>query len=120
MDIKHTCPYIDLRSTPFLHFRQTVRDVMEAIQPGRMANARKGKLSRRLYRNKGPNHLIHLDGYDKLSPFGFYIHGAIDGWSRKLLWLEVASTNKAAICDFKLLSELCTPNRWHSKNNKNG
>ncbi len=23
--------------------------------------------------------LLDLDGYDKLSPFGFYIHGCIDG-----------------------------------------
>ncbi len=31
--------------------------------------------------------------YDKFKPYGFAIHGAIDGWSRKILWLKVASTN---------------------------
>lgn len=35
----------------------------------------------------------HIDGHDKLKPFGFSIHGCIDGFSRRLLWLEVASTN---------------------------
>ena len=31
--------------------------------------------------------------YDKLKPFGFPIHGAIDGYSRKIMWLEVARSN---------------------------
>ena len=35
-----------------------------------------------------------MDGYDKLKPFGFSIHGCIDGFSRRLIWLEVAATNK--------------------------
>ena len=26
-------------------------------------------------------------------PFGFCIHGAIDGYSRRVMWLDVASTN---------------------------
>ena len=28
---------------------------------------------------KGPNFIWHLDGYDKLSAYGFCIHGCIDG-----------------------------------------
>lgn len=32
-------------------------------------------------------------GYDKLKPYGFPIHGAIDGYSRRVLWLEVVKTN---------------------------
>ena len=31
-----------------------------------------------------------IDGYDKFKPFGFPIHGCIDGWSRKIMWLQVA------------------------------
>lgn len=37
--------------------------------------------------------MVSLTGYDKLKPFGFPIHGAIDGYSRKILWLEVARSN---------------------------
>lgn len=48
-------------------------------------------LSRRQYYNQGPNFLVHIDGYDKLKPFGFCIHGAICGFSRRILWLRVAS-----------------------------
>lgn len=36
-------------------------------------------LARRMYLNNGPNYLIHVDGYDKLKPFGFAIHGAMCG-----------------------------------------
>jgi hypothetical protein len=36
-------------------------------------------LKRRCYRNPGPNFCIHIDGYDKIKPYGFAIHGAIDG-----------------------------------------
>ncbi|KAL5506500.1 hypothetical protein EMCRGX_G008155 [Ephydatia muelleri] len=43
--------------------------------------------------SRGPNWCWHMDGYDKLKPFGFPIHACIDGFSRKILWLEVATTN---------------------------
>ncbi|XP_066025409.1 uncharacterized protein [Pocillopora verrucosa] len=34
-----------------------------------------------------------LSGYDKLKPYGFPIHGAVDGFSRRILWLEVTRSN---------------------------
>ena len=36
-----------------------------------------------------------MDGYDKLKPWGFPIHGAIDGFSRKILWLNVTRSNNS-------------------------
>ena len=47
------------------------------------------RLKRRQYVNPGPNFAWHIDGYDKLKPYGFAIHGAIDGFSCRILWLEV-------------------------------
>ena len=35
----------------------------------------------------------HLDGFDKLKPFRFAIHSAIDGYSRRILGLKVGQTN---------------------------
>ncbi|MEQ2258982.1 hypothetical protein XENORESO_005113 [Xenotaenia resolanae] len=35
----------------------------------------------------------HIDGYDKFKPFGIAISGCIDGFSRKMLWLEAHKTN---------------------------
>ena len=40
-----------------------------------------------------PNDIWHYDGYDKMKPFGFPIHGAVDGISRKLLWLTAVKSN---------------------------
>ena len=35
-----------------------------------------------------------MDRSDKLTPFGFYVYGCICGYSRKIIWLHVANTNK--------------------------
>ncbi|XP_059930116.1 uncharacterized protein LOC132473851 [Gadus macrocephalus] len=40
-----------------------------------------------------PNKVWHVDGYDKLKPFGIAISGCIDGYSRRLMWLSSDSTN---------------------------
>ena len=37
--------------------------------------------------------LFSNPGYDKLKPYGFPVHGAIDGFSRRILWLEVVRSN---------------------------
>ena len=36
-----------------------------------------------------------LIGYDKLKPFGFPVHAAIDGYRRRVLWLEVVRSNNS-------------------------
>ena len=79
-----------------------MRDVIEAISPARCDAMRARRLCRGIYINRGPNFAWHIDGNDKLKPFGFAIHGAIDGWSRKVLWLQVGYTNKdpKIVCNF--------------------
>ena len=62
------------------------------------------QLQRRKYYSRGPNYVWHLDGYDKLKPFGFAIHACIDGYSRKVLWLSLLQSNK----DPKLVCHLFT------------
>ena len=34
-----------------------------------------------------------MDGYDKLKSYGFPIHGCVDGFSRKVIWLKVCRSN---------------------------
>lgn len=36
---------------------------------------------------------IFLCRYDKIKPYGFPIHGSIDGFSRYIIWLRVGTTN---------------------------
>ena len=51
------------------------------------------RLRWRVYRNASPNYSWHCDGYDKMTPYGFPIHGCIDGYSRNILWLYVTKSN---------------------------
>lgn len=48
---------------------------------------------RHLYICPGPDFVWHLDGHNKLMPFGFAIHGCIDAYSSRLMWLKVGSSN---------------------------
>ena len=73
--------------------RDKVLTFMRQIDPEGIALRKAHRLKRRKYRVKGPNYVWHVDGYDKLKPYGFCIHGAIDGYSRRILWLEVSETN---------------------------
>lgn len=36
---------------------------------------------------KGPDFVWHIDGYDKLKPYGFTIHGCVDGLAHAYLAL---------------------------------
>ena len=42
----------------------------------------------------GPNFVWHIDGHDKFNPYGINIPGCIDGYSRRIIWLEDAASNK--------------------------
>ena len=69
--------------------------LMKILNPVGAESRRRHRLKRRIYQNKvfspflismmiitidqGPNFVWHLDGYDKLKPYGFSIHGYIDG-----------------------------------------
>ena len=67
---------------------------MKELDPVGVDARRRRTLRRSLYFNKGPNWVWHLDGYDKLKPFGFQIHGGINGYSRRVLWLNLLKSNK--------------------------
>ena len=71
-----------------------VRRIIKGIDPEGVNRRRRRRLHRRKYISPGPNFAWHIDGHDKLKPFGFSIHGCLDGFSRKILWLEVGPTNK--------------------------
>ena len=73
--------------------RETVRQVFRIVDPDGVEARLKHRHTRRNYKVRGPNDRWHIDGYDKLKPFGFCVHGAIDGYSRRILWLEVSCSN---------------------------
>ena len=65
--------------------QETTRVVLKCIDPAVVALRSRHCLQRRKYGSQGPSFIIHVDGYDKLKPFGIAIHGAIDGFSRRIL-----------------------------------
>lgn len=75
--------------------RIIVQDLLRELDPAGTELRRKHRLKRRTYRNPGPNYAWHIDGYDKLKHWGFPIHGGIDGFSRKILWLQVTRSNNS-------------------------
>ena len=52
---------------------QTIRE----LDPEGCAERKAKRLKRRKFVSPGPNFSWHVDGYDKLKPYGFPIHGAI-------------------------------------------
>ena len=75
--------------------RVVVQDLLREMDPEGTELRKKHRLKRRSYHNPGPNYSWHIDGYDKLKNWGFPVHGAIDGFSRRILWLEVARSNNS-------------------------
>ena len=73
--------------------RENVRLALKEIDPTGVEERSKNVIKRRIYETEGPGDVYHIDGNDKLKRWGFAIHGCIDGFSRKLLWLIVASSN---------------------------
>ena len=86
--------------------REAVRCALTVLDPEGVDRRLNKKLKRRQYRVRGPNDTWHIDGYFKLKQFGFCILDAIDGYSRRILWLEVSSTNELAVIAYYYTSYL--------------
>ena len=73
--------------------RETFRIAMRSLDPEGVTARFRHRLERRVYNARGPNYVWHNDGYNKIKPYGFAIHGAIDVYSRKIIWLKVLASN---------------------------
>lgn len=73
---------------------ETVRLALVVLDAEGVLARSRHVLRRRQYISKGPNFSIHIDGWDKLKPYGISIHAGIDGYSRRILWLRACSSNK--------------------------
>lgn len=67
--------------------------LLRRLDPPGLQKRKRQKLKRRKYNSPGPNYCWHVDGNNKLEPFAFAIHGAVDGYSCRALWLNVDRTN---------------------------
>ena len=73
--------------------RRKVEIILRQVDPEGTALRRAHALRRRMYTNPGPKFAWHVGGYDKLKPYGFPFHGAVDGFSRRVVWLRICHSN---------------------------
>lgn len=57
---------------------ETVRLLLRQVDPVGVTARQQRRLARRTYRSRGPNETWHVDGYDKLRPYGFLISGYVN------------------------------------------
>ena len=73
-----------------------MRQSLRRVDPTGVELRARRVLHRRVYHVETPNALWPLDGYHKLIRWRFVIHGAIDGYSRLIMFLRVAGNNLAS------------------------
>ena len=71
--------------------RRDVRQLLLILDAEELERRMSGKLRRRIYRTLGPNYVGHVDAFDKIKPCGFSIHGCIDVYSGRIIWLDVST-----------------------------
>ena len=72
-----------------------VQDLSKEMDSEGSELRKKQRLKRRRYQNSRPNYPWHIDGYDKLKQLCFPVHSAIEGFSRRMMWLKVAPSNNS-------------------------
>ena len=90
---------------------------MHRVDENGIATRKKGRLHRRVYSVKAPNHLWHIDTNHKLIRWKFVIAGGIDGFSRLVTFLECTNNNRATTlldCFLKGIHAFGTPLRARS------
>jgi len=89
----------NLRRQGYRAREDDVRNALKLQDPvGSEARKPGAKRKRRLeYIVPGPNYLWSIDGHDKLANYGIEIYGAIDAYSRRILWFYVGNSNRTQL-----------------------
>ena len=76
---------------------ERVRSALWRVDPEGVLNRsiQSSLVVRRTYCVPGTLALWHVDGHHKLIRWGFVTHGGIDGFSRKIMYLQCSTNNKA-------------------------
>lgn len=82
-----------LRSIGLHIQRQRIRDCMARLNPDNAVLRWGMVVARRRYNVPWPNSLWHLDGHHSLIRWNLVVHGCIDGFSRRIIFLQCSSNN---------------------------
>lgn len=81
-----------------------LRNLLQQVDTYGRENRRYQSIQRRIYLNPGPHHVWHIDGCHKLKSVKLVVHGAMDGFSRTVVFLKCSDNNRAATV-FELFKE---------------
>ncbi|XP_051980555.1 uncharacterized protein LOC127641639 [Xyrauchen texanus] len=87
--------------------RHRVREMLVRINPAAAARRWSSTVARRVYHVPCPNSLWHIDGNMRLIRWGFVIHGAIDGHSRLITYLNCNTNNCASTVLSQFIQATC-------------
>ena len=82
-----------LRQANVPHTYRAVARLLRAADPVGSRMRFMEKVKRRVYNVVAANVLWHFDGNHKLKRYNFVLHGGIDGYSRRIVWMKIASDN---------------------------
>ena len=84
-----------LRSISINVTRQKVHDSLMRVSPNFVQHRQSHTIARRVYSVPSSNYLWHIDGLHCLIRWKIVIHGGIDGFSRRIVYLRASSNNRA-------------------------
>ena len=76
--------------------RARLRASIHRVDPDGVVERSRCAIKRRVYSVPHANYVWHIDSNHKLIRWRMVIHGAVDGYSRKILYLKCANDNKAS------------------------
>ena len=74
--------------------RQMLRDAIHRVDHGGVVSRRLSVVRRRVYSVPYPNYIWHMDSHHKLIRWRLVIHGAVDGFSRTIIYVKCADNNR--------------------------
>jgi hypothetical protein len=91
-----------------------MKDVLRELDPINVRHRQPGMQSnpRGEYICQGPDEVWSIDGYDKLKRWGINVYGAIDAYSRRILWMYTGITNRTQV---SVALQYCKAVKFHNK-----
>ena len=103
-----------LRGCGIIVSRRRVRESMLRVSPRLVELRTSTAVVRRRYNVASSNALWHIDGLHCLIRWRIVIHGGIDGYSRRVMYLHASDNNRAATV-FKLFLAAARIHGWPSR-----
>lgn len=75
--------------------RRMLRASIHRVDHDNVVARQHSVVKRRVYSVPHPNYLWHMDSHHKLIKWRFVIHGAVDGFSRAIMYMKCADNNRA-------------------------